>query len=85
MWTHDDDLMVHLCSRDLDNDYPADGSAYEIDDSYPAKEGATAKVAGSACLLTLSGCSTSIVRMVPRDRMRICIMRNDQLCTYSHA
>ena len=35
-------LDVAYC-RDVDNDYPADGSAYEIDEDYPVKEGATAQ------------------------------------------
>ena len=33
--------------RDVDNDYPADGSAYEIDEDYPVKEGATAQASSS--------------------------------------
>ncbi|CAK0785221.1 hypothetical protein CVIRNUC_008427 [Coccomyxa viridis] len=34
---------------DVDNDYPADGSAYEIDEDYPVKEGATAQVHKGYC------------------------------------
>lgn len=39
-------LDVAYC-RDVDNDYPADGSAYEIDEDYPVKEGATAQASSS--------------------------------------
>ena len=37
-------LQLMATCRDLDTDFPANGDEYEIDEDFPAKSGATAKV-----------------------------------------